>query len=103
MEKHPLIGEGIVKPLRSFRNILNPIKHHHELLNGEGYPDSLKSEDIPLITRILTVSDIFDALTSDRPYRSALGRQEAIQELDKMVEGGKLDKNVVDTVKKIIR
>lgn len=102
MHKHPLIGEEIVKPLRSFIRILNPIKHHHEFLDGSGYPDGLQGQDIPLVTRILTVADIFDALSSDRPYRKAFNIDEVKKELRMMVEKGKLDNNVVDALFKLI-
>lgn len=102
MHKHPLIGEGIVKPLRSFQHIIDPITHHHEFLDGSGYPDGLKGEQIPLITRILTVSDIFDALTSDRPYRKALSHDEAKRELKSMVDRNKIDSNIVGALFKLI-
>ncbi|MDP1853420.1 MAG: HD domain-containing protein [Candidatus Omnitrophota bacterium] len=102
MNKHPQIGDGIVRPLRNFSHIINPIRHHHELLDGSGYPDGLKGEDIPLITRVLTVSDIFDALTSDRPYRKALSIDETKREFSLMVDKGKLDKDVVAALFKLI-
>jgi HD-GYP domain-containing protein (c-di-GMP phosphodiesterase class II) len=98
MHKHPVIGEGIVRPLKTFSHILNPVKHHHEFLDGSGYPDGLKGEQIPLVTRILTVADIFDALTTDRPYRKAMNREEAKKNLQAMVDKGKIDKNVVTTL-----
>jgi HD-GYP domain-containing protein (c-di-GMP phosphodiesterase class II) len=102
MNKHTLIGEGIVKPLKSFYHIINPIKHHHEFLDGSGYPDGLKGYQIPPVTRILTVADIFDALTTDRPYRKALSTEEARRELEVMVESGKVEKMIVDTLFKLI-
>lgn len=102
MDKHPRIGEGIVKPLRSFRHIINPIRHHHELLDGSGYPDGLKADQIPLVTRVLTVSDILDALTTNRPYRKALNREDAKKEFSSMVEKGKLDGQVVSALFKLM-
>lgn len=95
MHKHPLIGEGIVKPLRSFFHILDPIKHHHEFLDGSGYPDGLKGQEISFVTRILTVADIFDALITDRPYRKGLTIEEAKREFQTMADKGKLDKVIV--------
>jgi putative two-component system response regulator len=77
MEQHTVIGEKICAPLRSFRNVLPIIRHHHEKWNGSGYPDGLKGEQIPLTARILQVTDIYDALTTDRPYRKALSIEEA--------------------------
>ena len=72
MEQHPVIGERICAPLKSFRLVLPIIRHHHERLDGSGYPDGLKGDQIPLTARILSAVDIFDALTTDRPYRKAL-------------------------------
>lgn len=72
MKDHPAIGEKICKPLGAMKDFLSPIRHHHEKLNGTGYPDGLSGADISIVTRILSVADIFDALFSDRPYRSRL-------------------------------
>ena len=94
MKKHTEIGEGIIKPIRSLAKLGDVIRHHHEKLDGSGYPDGLKGEDISLLARILCVADIFDALTTDRPYRKAFSVEEAKQELLKMK--GKLDPKVVD-------
>ncbi len=102
MQKHPVIGEGIVKPLKSFSHILHPIKYHHEFLDGSGYPDGLKGEEIPLLTRILTVADIFDALTSNRPYRKALTVESAKKELHSMADNGKIDKKVVEAILNLV-
>jgi len=102
MKKHPTIGESIVKPLKTFRHLLEPIRHHHEFLDGSGYPDGLKAEEIPLITRILTVADIFDALASNRPYRKALSRDEIKRELQGMISKGKVDKDVVNVLLRLI-
>ena len=67
MKEHPVIGERICAPLRSFRHVLPIIRYHHEKLDGSGYPDGLKGEEIPLTARILQMVDIYDALTTDRP------------------------------------
>jgi len=96
IRKHPAIGESIVKPLKTFAHLLEPIRHHHEFLDGSGYPDNLKAGQIPLITRILTVSDIFDAISSKRVYRNAMNFDECKKTLRDMVAAGKLDKDVVD-------
>jgi putative two-component system response regulator len=78
MEQHTIIGERICAPLRSFRNVLPIIRHHHEKWDGSGYPDGLKGEAIPLTARILQITDIYDALTTARPYRQALPVPEAL-------------------------
>jgi putative two-component system response regulator len=77
MEQHTIVGERICMPLKSLRHVLPIIRHHHEKLDGSGYPDGLKGEEIPLTARILQVVDIYDALATDRPYRKALGPEEA--------------------------
>ena len=94
MKKHPEIGEGIIKPIRSLRNLCDIIRHHHEKLDGSGYPDGLKGEDISLLVRITTVADIYDALTTDRPYRKRFTFAEAAEELRGMK--GKLDQRIVE-------
>jgi len=72
MQQHPVVGEEICAPLRSFRHVLPLIRHHHERADGSGYPDGLKGDEIPLPAQILQMADIFDALTTDRPYRKEL-------------------------------
>jgi hypothetical protein len=102
MKKHPSIGESIVMPLKTFNHLLDPIRHHHECLNGSGYPDGLKADDISLITRIMSVADIYDALNGDRPYRKALPLEETKKVMDKMVDQGKIDGRVLKTVYRLI-
>jgi putative two-component system response regulator len=70
MRAHPIIGERIVRPLRSGARLLPIIRHHHERFDGDGYPDGLRGLEIPQLARILAVCDAFDALVNDRPYRS---------------------------------
>jgi putative two-component system response regulator len=77
IETHPVIGERICAPLKSFRMVLPIIRHHHEHQDGSGYPDGLHGNEIPMTARILQTVDVFDALTTDRPYRAALSTQEA--------------------------
>ncbi len=96
VEQHPIIGEGIIIPLHGFWRLRDPIRHHHEWLNGEGYPDHLKGDEISLEARILAVADSFDAMTTDRPYRKGMDFQEAKQELLKY-KGTRYDEKVVDT------
>ena len=96
MQQHTIMGERICAPLRSFRQVLPIIRHHHEKWNGSGYPDGLKGEQIPITARILQITDIFDALTTDRPYRKALPLQEAFAILHKEVERGWWDGSILD-------
>ena len=82
MHQHPAGGEAICRPLRSLQAVLPIIRHHHEKQNGSGYPDGLRGEAVPLTARILQVVDVYDALTTDRPYRRALAPAEALQTLE---------------------
>jgi putative two-component system response regulator len=88
MRQHPIIGERICKPLKSFRTVLPAIRHHHEKLDGTGYPDGLKGNNIPMSARILQVADVFDALTTARPYKRAFSCAEALQTMDGEVKKG---------------
>ena len=81
MNQHPVIGEGIIIPLRGFSHLRDPIRHHYEWLDGEGYPDHLKGDEISLEARILAVADVFDSITTDRPYRKGKDFAAAKQEL----------------------
>lgn len=78
MKQHPTIGERICRPLKSFSLVLPIIRHHHEKLDGTGYPDGLKGDQIPRAAQILQTVDIYDALTTDRSYRKALPPEEAL-------------------------
>jgi putative two-component system response regulator len=77
MRQHPATGEAIVRPLRSGADLLPIIRHHHERFDGGGYPDGLAGQNIPQLARIVSVCDAFDALVSDRPYRSRRSQEEA--------------------------
>lgn len=72
MKQHPVDGEAICQPLKSFRRVLPIIRHHHEHWSGSGYPDGLEGHSIPVLARVLQVVDVYDALMSARPYKSAL-------------------------------
>ena len=94
MHNHPIIGAQIVAPFEFFGGGALVIRHHHERWNGTGYPDGLAGAAIPLGARIVAVADVFDALTSDRPYRGALSRDVALAHL--IGEAGRtLDADVV--------
>jgi putative two-component system response regulator len=103
MEQHTVIGERICAPLRSFRNVLPIIRHHHEKQDGSGYPDGLKGEQIPLTARILQVTDIYDALTTDRPYRKALSSEKAFTIMREEVKRGWWDGSLVDQLELLVR
>src|ERR1700731_2083476 len=94
MQQHPLVGERICSPLKSFRLVLPIIRHHHEKLDGTGYPDGLKGDQIPLTARILQVVDVFDALTTLRPYKRALSVSETLEIMDDEVKKGWWDPHI---------
>jgi HD-GYP domain-containing protein (c-di-GMP phosphodiesterase class II) len=72
MEAHPVIGERILRNVDSYAEIASIVRHHHERIDGDGYPDGLRSTEIPILSRIISVADAYDAMTSDRPYRHAM-------------------------------
>ncbi len=96
MQQHPVVGERICAPLKSFRPVLPIIRHHHEKLDGTGYPDGLRGKKIPLTARILQIVDIYDALTTDRPYRRALSLADALETMEGEVRKGWWDADVFD-------
>ena len=82
MRQHPLVGAQIVAPLEFFADGAVIVRHHHERQDGSGYPDGLRGELIPLGARIVAVADVYDALTSDRPYRPRMSRSDAVRRLE---------------------
>jgi HD-GYP domain-containing protein (c-di-GMP phosphodiesterase class II) len=96
MKRHPEIGESIIKPIHSLNHLCDIVRHHHEKLDGSGYPDGLSGDEISPLVRITTVADIYDALTSDRPYRERFSREKAFEMLREMRDKGQLDSDVVE-------
>ena len=83
VRSHPVVGDKILKPLRFLSCEAKAVRHHHERYDGKGYPDGLAGEDIPLIARVVTVADAFDAMTSDRPYRDKRPIEAALEEISR--------------------
>jgi putative two-component system response regulator len=102
MERHPVIGEQICAPLKSLQSVLPIIRWHHERQDGSGYPDGLKGNAIPLTARILQTVDIYDALTTDRPYRKALTREHALSILREEARRGWWDANLIDALNSML-
>ncbi len=102
MKKHPEIAEKILEPLEQFYSLIPLVAGHHEKICGKGYPRGLKEEDIPLGAKILAVADVFDALSSDRPYRKGSTIEETIKIMD---EGFKndLDSSAMEGLKHYLR
>ena len=81
IQEHPVIGVSILKPIKELEIASLGVKYHHERFDGAGYPDGLKGDQIPLIASIIAVADTFDAMTTDRPYRKGLSKEEATKEI----------------------
>ena len=94
MREHPVVGERICTPLKSFRLVLPIIRHHHERLDGSGYPDGLKGEQIPLMARVLQIVDVYDALTTQRPYKRAMSASESLETMANEVSRGWWDPHI---------
>jgi HD-GYP domain-containing protein (c-di-GMP phosphodiesterase class II) len=83
MKMHPVWGASVLETGEELEDIVAAVRHHHEFWNGEGYPQAMSGEKIPLMSRIISIADAFDAMTSDRPYRKALSKEIAILEIEK--------------------
>ena len=94
-----ILGDFALQHLADSRIMINIVRFHHEFINGSGYPNGLEADEIPLEAKIVTVADIFDALTSKRPYKRVWTILEAFDELDRMVLAGKLDADCVAGLK----
>ncbi len=103
IKEHPNFSYNICLPLKKILGpALNAIRHHHEKLDGSGYPDGIEGNDISVLARIVAVADIFDALDTDRPYRKGLSRGKTIQILCDEATQGKLDDTIVGHLIKLI-
>jgi len=95
VKQHPMQGVRIVEPMKSLRSVLPLIRWHHERMDGRGYPDGLTGEKIPLAARVLSVADVYDALTSARPYRRSLTVDESLDVMREEAANGGLDAELV--------
>jgi len=94
IKEHTVMGAKIIEPVDFLKNSYKAIYHHHEKYNGKGYPDGIKSEDIPILARIIAVADAYDAMGSDRPYRKKLSHNKILREL-KEQSGKQFDPEIV--------
>jgi HD-GYP domain-containing protein (c-di-GMP phosphodiesterase class II) len=101
MERHSEIGERILAKVEDYAEIAEIVRHHHERVDGLGYPDRLAGESIPLLSRIIAVADAYDAMTSDRPYREAMPSRVARLRLAQAVEA-QFDTSVVAAFEAIL-
>jgi putative nucleotidyltransferase with HDIG domain len=95
IKKHPVIGAEILAEIKQLKEVIPGVKYHHERYDGKGYPEGLNGENIPLIARIMAVTDAYDAMTSDRPYRKGLSKEIADKELVRL-KGQQFDPKCVD-------
>lgn len=103
VQEHPVVGERICAPLKSFRFVLPIIRHHHEKFDGSGYPDRLQGNEIPIAARVLQVVDVYDALTTKRPYKPAFSITDALQTMKQEVARGWWDPRVFDEFERLVR
>jgi polar amino acid transport system substrate-binding protein len=97
MKRHPIRSAELVGLLTSLRDLVRPIRHHHENWDGTGYPDGVQGNEIPLASRIIMFADTLDAMTTDRPYRKALTMEEARREFIKF-RGRQFDPTICDRI-----
>jgi putative two-component system response regulator len=95
MQQHTIIGDRLCSQLRSLEDVRPIVRHHHERADGSGYPDRLRGDQIPLAAQIVAVVDAYDAMTTDRPYKTALQPQQAFDELWQDVTNGWKDASLV--------
>ena len=98
VKRHPIVGHDILRPLRTFQNVLPVVRWHHERPNGTGSPDGVGGDDLPLLPRIVAVADCFDALSTDRPYRPAFPLSECWDILSRSAQADELDAELVGTL-----
>ncbi len=101
IKKHPGIGADILTGIDELQEVANIVRHHHEHLDGSGYPDGLQGDAIPLLARILTVADAFEAMTADRPYRQACTWEDALAEL-RRTSGAQFDTQIVESFAQVL-
>ena len=97
IKQHPVVGEKLCGNLRSLMAVRPIVRHHHELRDGSGYPDGLRGDEIPLLAQIVAIVDTYDAITTTRPYRSALPAEHAYAELRRDAANGLRRRDLVDT------
>ena len=96
MKQHPVIGDNLCAPLQSLRRVRPIVRSHHERLDGSGYPDGLRGEEVPCLAQIVGIVDVFDALTSPRPYRGPLTPDDAVRHLLTEVAAGRMSHGYVE-------
>ncbi|HTR68319.1 MAG TPA: HD domain-containing phosphohydrolase [Terriglobales bacterium] len=103
VREHPVVGERICAPLKSFRWVLPIIRHHHEKFDGSGYPDGLCGEAIDITARVLQIVDVYDSLTTVRPYKPAYSITDALQTIKQEVARGWWDARIFEEFERLVR
>ncbi len=96
IKAHPLVGDRICAPMRTLQHVRPIVRSHHELIDGSGYPDGLSGSRVPLLAQIIAIVDVYDALTSDRPYHAAMSADSAFAELRAEAAAGKRETVLVE-------
>jgi len=102
MRAHPTVGADLVRPMKTMERVLPLIRHHHEKLDGSGYPDGWRGTEIPLLVRILSVVDVYDALNTKRPYKEAIPRERCLEMMREEAARGWWDRDVLETFARIL-
>jgi len=102
MQEHPVVGDALCSGLNSLKSVRPIVRHHHERLDGSGYPDGLKNTEVPLLAQIVSIVDIFDALTTERPYRNARPQGEAFEVLSSEASKGWRDRALIDAFAHVV-
>ncbi len=102
MRAHPVRGSDLCRGMRTLDRLLPLIRHHHEKLDGTGYPDGLRGGQIPLLVRIISVADVYDALATRRSYKEALPQETCLRILREEVDRGWWDGEVVETLARVV-
>jgi putative two-component system response regulator len=98
MRRHPVVGAELCRSMRTLDKVLPLIRHHHEKLDGSGYPDRLSGKDIPVLVRIISVADVYDALATKRSYKDSLSRGKCFEILRDEADKGWWDREIVETL-----
>jgi len=103
IKQHPVFGSQLLQPFPQFENVQPIVLMHHERLDGSGYPNGLQGDDIPYLSQIVSLADTYDTLLSNRPYRKAMSKKEALSVMDKEVKKGKFDRALFKEFKAVLK
>ncbi len=102
MKRHPVLGRDLLQPMKTLAGSLPVVHYHHERFDGSGYPDGLSGDSIPLIARAASIADVFDGMTTDRPYRDGLPGRDALDQMDEEARAGLWDHALVDVFRGVM-